>query len=344
MSRRALRALQLAFVAAVFGSGAPLVWLCRDSLIAQAYAIASIAVALLGLALSELAFWGRAGARAQEIRRAAAARAAADREWNAAIDRTLAAIRRNIDINDGYRADLAAINEQLTRFPPLAEVGGIVAELVNANNRMRAQVASLTRELEDARRQIAALRGHISEVGKIAMIDALTQLGNRRFFDETLEREIAAARAGGGQLCLAIADIDHFKTVNDRFGHVVGDQLLRVFAEMLAHLVEGRGFAARYGGEEFALLFPKLGIAETKRIIDGLRHALETRGWVVGVKEERLGLVTASFGIACLGHDEIAENLVRRADAKLLEAKSGGRNRVAIDHSDAPRPRTAAGE
>ena len=163
------------------------------------------------------------------------------------------------------------------------------------------------------------------------MIDSLTELGNRRFFDQALRNEIARARADGADLCLAIADIDRFKSVNDRFGHVVGDHLLRLFADLLGQHIRGKGLAARYGGEEFALLFPNAGLDAATAALEKIRREPESKRWVVGAKEDRLGTITASFGLARLGPDETAEAFLARADAKLFEAKSAGRNRVVVE-------------
>jgi diguanylate cyclase len=177
------------------------------------------------------------------------------------------------------------------------------------------------------------------EVGKIAMIDALTGLGNRRFFDQTLQKEIERARETGAGLCLAMADLDRFKTVNDRFGHLVGDHLLKLFAGVLTTNLRGPDVPARYGGEEFALLFPGASLDDALRVVEKTRRDLESKRWVVGPKEEWLGAVTASFGIARLAFDEAAESFVQRADAKLFEAKAAGRNRVVVDRPDQNRSR-----
>jgi len=199
---------------------------------------------------------------------------------------------------------------------------------------MQLKVLSMAKELEASQLQIVSLRNNVLEVGKIAMIDALTGLGNRRFFDQTLQKEIERARETGAGLCLALADLDRFKAVNDRFGHLVGDHLLKLFAGVLTVNLRGQDVPARYGGEEFALLFPGASLDEALRVVEKTRRDLESKRWVVGPKEERLGAVTASFGIARLAFDEAPESFVQRADAKLFEAKAAGRNRVAVDRPD----------
>jgi diguanylate cyclase len=146
-----------------------------------------------------------------------------------------------------------------------------------------------------------------------------------------LKADMAACAASGADLCLAMADIDRFKLVNDRFGHLVGDQMLKSFAELLTSGAKGRGKIARWGGEEFALLFPGVPFPEARRIVEGLRRDIEARRWVCGPKQQPLGVVTASFGLAKLAHGETAESFVNRADSRLMRAKQTGRNRLVAD-------------
>jgi diguanylate cyclase len=215
------------------------------------------------------------------------------------------------------------------------EIQDVLVRLINSNMDMQTKVVELSRDLEASQRQIVSLKSNVAEVGKIALIDDLTELGNRRFFKQALQDEIMRAHDTGAALCLAMCDLDRFKVVNDRFGHVVGDHLLKMFAELLKRHMRGRGPAARYGGEEFAMLFPNAGIEEAHRTVETIRRELESKRWVVGPKSERLGTVTASFGIARLAAEESHDSFVRRADAKLYEAKTNGRNRIAVDDPNA---------
>jgi diguanylate cyclase len=132
-------------------------------------------------------------------------------------------------------------------------------------------------------------------------------------------------------LCIALADIDDFKKVNDNFGHVAGDKVLKLVAGLLASSIRSQDIAARFGGEEFAILFPDTRLADAGAMVGRLRALLESKQWAVAASGERIGAVTVSFGVARLNAAESAEDLVRRADAKLYEAKSLGRNRVVVD-------------
>jgi len=324
MSARALRALQGIFGALILILYGLLIWRHAGRPLEDALVLALASAGLVGVALSGVT--------------KTPSRLTDDPLLEAAIDRVVKGVGRYLILNQDYQDNLSELNAGLSQFPSREKVKDIIVGLMNANMEMEAKVTVLSEELEASQQQIVSLRGSIQEVGKIAMLDSLTQLGNRRFFDHSLQVEIDRARATGARLCLTIADIDRFKSVNDRFGHVVGDHLLRIFADLLSAKLRGKGLAARYGGEEFALLFPNTALEEARHIVEGVRHELETQRWVVGPKEERLGSVTASFGIAQLLPQESAESFVLRADAKLLEAKAWGRNRVIVDDMNKDSP------
>ena len=127
-----------------------------------------------------------------------------------------------------------------------------------------------------------------------------------------------------------MCDIDRFKAINDKFGHPVGDMVLKLFSEILSNNIKGRDTVARVGGEEFAIIFPQTPTADAAAIADQIRKQLEAKKWVVGSSGAPLGAVTASFGVAQLRADEGAEELFKRADEALYRAKSEGRNRVAV--------------
>jgi diguanylate cyclase len=313
------RALELAAVLAVVALAGLQIWVGLGDAWRAFLAVAGSCAGLIGIAAGELATSPEP-----------APPPTPEAVLKEAMDRVLNGIRGYLEGNLTYRADLEGIDAGLANG---ADPARSIAALRSANQRMEEQSAHLTQELEAARREIHALRETVEEVERLALVDELTQIGNRRFFDQTLEADMAACIASGADLCLAIADIDRFKSVNDTFGHVVGDHLLKAFAEMLTSRAKGRGKAARYGGEEFALLFPGVPFPEARRIVESLRRDLEARRWVVGPNEQPLGAVTASFGLARFQPGESAESFVHRADSRLLRAKALGRNRVAAEEA-----------
>lgn len=155
--------------------------------------------------------------------------------------------------------------------------------------------------------------------------DALTGLPNRRHFDEMLEREIVSVHRTGKALSLAILDIDHFKLVNDRYTHAVGDGVLREVGAILISACRGSDLPARLGGEEFALLLDNTTLAEAEQVCKRLQEVFHARDNWCGIADLR---VTVSMGLAQLRLDESGSELILRADQALYRAKSAGRDRV----------------
>lgn len=159
--------------------------------------------------------------------------------------------------------------------------------------------------------------------------DPLTNLFNRRYLEETLTREIDRARRKKIALTVAMADLDHFKRLNDTWGHEAGDLVLRTFAELLRTHFRTQDVLCRYGGEEFALIFPDCTTDQAKQRADGLLEALRTT--VIGYGQQSIQGVTASIGIAGYPRQGATpEALLRQADRALYEAKQGGRDRIHV--------------
>lgn len=155
--------------------------------------------------------------------------------------------------------------------------------------------------------------------------DALSGILNRRGFDVHAERVLAQAGRTNEPLTLVTADIDHFKSINDGFGHAVGDEVIAHFASLLRHSVADDAIVSRLGGEEFAVLLAGATLADGRRIAEEVRErfAVERLEWL-GISR----VVTASFGVAQITPGDTLFGLSRRADAALYRAKAGGRNRV----------------
>ncbi|MBF6057881.1 MULTISPECIES: sensor domain-containing diguanylate cyclase [Thiomicrorhabdus] len=155
-----------------------------------------------------------------------------------------------------------------------------------------------------------------------ANYDQLTGVYNRRMFDELTRRAIMDFQRYREPICLLITDIDHFKRVNDEFGHHFGDEILKGMAEVLSANLRKTDTVARWGGEEFAVLLPKADVHQAHDIADKLRRMIEKEKFYEGFH------ITASFGVTELRIDESADDWFRRADSALYDAKESGRNRV----------------
>lgn len=164
------------------------------------------------------------------------------------------------------------------------------------------------------------------ELFQLAAYDSLTELYNRRQFRELLDKEIARANRHGRPLSLLILDLDRFKPINDTYGHVAGDSVLREVARVLRGRVRGDDIAARIGGEEFAVILPEADLEQARRFAEELRGSV---AGLRGLLDGRLKQVTVSIGLAQWQPEfGSASELLRAADQQLYKAKEGGRNRV----------------
>ncbi len=165
------------------------------------------------------------------------------------------------------------------------------------------------------------------EIYRMTIVDGLTQIHNKRYLFEALEKELIRARRYERELSLAIFDIDFFKRINDQFGHLAGDHVLRELARVVQDRIRRDEVFARYGGEEFVIVVPETGLTGARNLAENLRERVEKHVFIF--QGERIP-VTISIGCAQLSKDDrTGPDLIQRADEKLYEAKRAGRNRVA---------------
>ncbi len=164
------------------------------------------------------------------------------------------------------------------------------------------------------------------EIYRLSTIDGLTQVNNRRSFDETIEREISRCRRYGRTLSMVLIDVDHFKRINDTFGHLAGDAVLKEVASAIKKRIRKEDLLARYGGEEFAVLTPEVDLKGALAMAEKVRKVIEKHEFSF---DDEVIPVTISCGVSTLGKkSDGAEAMVQRADEKLYEAKEAGRNQV----------------
>ena len=165
---------------------------------------------------------------------------------------------------------------------------------------------------------------------ELALVDPLTGLNNRRFLENHLATMLDNARMRRAPLTLMILDIDHFKQVNDTYGHDAGDEVLKGFADRLRGVVRGGDLLCRLGGEEFVIVMPGVDVAAAARIAERARLAIEEEPFVIDPATGAIS-VTVSIGVAGHAPDDDAAALYRRADRALYRSKAEGRNRVSAD-------------
>jgi diguanylate cyclase len=240
-------------------------------------------------------------------------------------------IQSHLEASGRYGESLAQAGRNLPPSVDPEKVRAVVRRLIEANEQMQRETSELSERLEKSRSQVAALRSRLVEAQAIGMSDSLTSLGNRRSFDVNLAKKIGEARAQKTEMCLVLGDLDHFKKINDNFGHPFGDLVLKFFAELLSKHIKDSDFAARFGGEEFAIILPRMMLDEATQLTERIRGRLEAQQWMNSQNGQLFSKITASFGVVRLGEADDDETLLQRADTMLYEAKRAGRNRIVVE-------------
>ncbi len=236
-----------------------------------------------------------------------------------------------------FGAALARWTNVLSRPGPESVTGSALKAVLQNTQQMQGAIESLQSRLDESRGEIETLRGEIGRSRQEALADSMTGLANRRAFDLALAACLAprpedAANDGAADTCLVMADIDHFKRVNDTYGHLFGDKVIRAVAQVLQANTKGRDLVARYGGEEFAIILPNTPLEGARKLAEGIRATIE-RGRIKRMDKaqtESLEAVTISLGVAVLKLGEGAADLIRRTDQALYQSKMGGRNQVTV--------------
>jgi diguanylate cyclase len=196
-----------------------------------------------------------------------------------------------------------------------------IAAVVDMAGAMVDRVRTAERRLEAATTEASELRQKLQEARDNARRDPLTGLPNRR----ALEESYATAIAGGEAVCLAVCDVDNFKAFNDRFGHLIGDRVLKAIADVLADRCAGH-LVARFGGEEFAVLFSGLSLDQAIELLDDARITVAAKRYRLRESGAPLGDIAFSAGLTAAAPAETLATLFERADRLLYAAKADGRN------------------
>ena len=192
---------------------------------------------------------------------------------------------------------------------------------------MAGRLHSLAERVAHMEQEALGFREHLEEQRQKALIDPLTGLPNRAAWSERLDHEISLWQQQGNTLSLAMLDLDHFKRINDNYGHLAGDKVLKIIAGVLRKRLRGTDFIARFGGEEFVLLMPATGVGTGVKLLENLRTAIEACPF--HFKGEPV-TITLSIGLTEFKAGEHSDLVLKRADQALYKAKHAGRNQVQI--------------
>ena len=266
--------------------------------------------------LASLEQWTADGASHVDLQRLAHEGLHAD------VDREVDTLRSSVegannldDLKQHVRERFSAIAKRLKEFRDHED------EKLQAFERRN---TALDTELAELRIRTESLREQLQQQEQLLLLDTLTRVHSRFAYERRIDEEIAAAMRSGKSLCYSLWDIDHFKRINDQYGHQAGDEVLARIANYLSRYTRTNDFVARIGGEEFVILFPDTRIEDATMIADKVRLLVGTAK--INAADNEIA-VTISCGLSCLLPGDDAERLYRRADEQLYAAKKAGRNR-----------------
>jgi diguanylate cyclase len=247
------------------------------------------------------------------------------------IDDVMRLIGDALSVSANYDASLTGASEKLAAAKDRDQVTAVVESLVKSTQEMRDTNKALEERLTLSRTEISNLQQSLEAIRAESLTDPLTGLGNRKYFDRSIEMAVQNALATNEPLSLLMFDIDHFKSFNDSYGHLTGDQVLRLVGLSLKQTIKGQDITARYGGEEFAVVLPNTALRQALTVADHIRRAVMSKELKKKSTGEILGRVTISVGVSMLKPGDDTDSLIERADACLYAAKRAGRNRVVCE-------------
>ena len=244
------------------------------------------------------------------------------------IDDIMAMLAETLGNTASFGDNLKGETQKLSLATDHDQIKAIVERLVASTREMQHANSALEERLSNSKEEIANLQVNLEAIRAESLTDPLTGLGNRKHFDRTVSDAVRHAASSQQPLSLLMMDIDHFKSFNDNYGHLTGDQVLRLVGMTLKQSIKGQDFTARYGGEEFAVVLPNTSLRQAITVADNIRRLVMSKELKKKSTGEILGRVTLSAGVSALKPNDDADALIDRADACLYAAKRNGRNRV----------------
>ena len=244
------------------------------------------------------------------------------------VDDVMSLIRDALGMANHFGQDLDGAKNQLDKANDRDQIKSIVTSLLGSTREMQESNMALEARLATSKGEIRNLQDSLEALRAESLTDPLTSLGNRKFFDRAYEQTFNQAVENNEPLSLLMIDIDHFKSFNDNYGHLTGDQVLRLVCLTLKQTIKGQDISARYGGEEFVILLPHTALRQALTVADNIRRGVMSRQLKKKSTGEILGRVTISIGVSMLQTGDSQDSLIDRADACLYAAKRNGRNRV----------------
>ena len=233
---------------------------------------------------------------------------------------------------DAYQDTLGNLATQATQQDDLGGIRSLLTTLIKETRTMQTMTQGMHAQFESKTREVEALQHELKLERKRAITDPLTGLYNRLALIDKLNAVIAEMADGSGPPSLIMVDIDDFKNINDKHGHLIGDRVIRFVAQVLQKNIKGRDCAARYGGEEFTVLLPQTPAAGARSVAETIRKAVAHAQLVRADNKEPLGQITISAGVAAYRRGEDVMEFIDRADQAMYRSKHNGRDQVSMAH------------
>ena len=247
------------------------------------------------------------------------------------IDQVMEMLDMALGSTQKYGESLDAFAADLSSGVDRSRVREIVSSLVFATKDVRATNTTLEARLRETRGEIDTLRETLEAVRMESLTDPLTGIANRKHFEEMLVKSLDQALVERSPLALIVIDIDHFKRFNDTYGHLTGDQVLRLVGMTMREQVKSKATLARFGGEEFGIILPDTTLETARATAERVRTSVMSRELIKRSTGESLGKVTISVGVSAMRKGDTAVSLLERADQCMFFAKRNGRNRTIAD-------------
>lgn len=253
------------------------------------------------------------------------------------VDSQMATVIGLNDQTQGCASDYRTALEAQLRELDASGAASIASKLVALTLGMVERSQTIEKEARESQKQTKKLRRDLERARHAADHDELTGLPNRRAFERRFSNEVERVRGAGGQLAVAFCDIDHFKMINDGFGHDTGDRVIKLVGNTLAAVTGNQCHVARHGGEEFVILLPGMSVEAAALMVDDARAEVSSKKLVQRESGKHLPPVTFSAGITDAIASPSPTNTLSAADKALYFAKENGRNRISIADADGPR-------